>query len=134
MNENTHREEELDELRIDQLETELAALRAMPRAGDVAGAIAEREQELERRRRRQVPELDDRAPCSERVFEQMLDRATWRRLNRDGAYRNAENAEEQKAAEERIEAEELARLEARYRVEPGYLEPGLVDIGGYRVR
>jgi hypothetical protein len=64
----------------------------------------------------------------------MADLAIQRRLYRDRAYMHAENAEEQKAAEERIEAEELARLEARFRVEPGYLEPGLVDIGGYRVR
>jgi hypothetical protein len=56
---------------------------------------------------------------SEAVFERMLDRRVWRRLETDGAYRNAENPSDQKQREDDIEREELAVLEDSYSVREG---------------
>jgi hypothetical protein len=43
-------------------------------------------------------------------YEALIDRRVQARLATDPAYRNAENAEEQKQREEQIEEEELVRL------------------------
>lgn len=58
-----------------------------------------------------------KTPITEAAFERMADRAVWQRLENDPAYRNAENAEQQAEAEERIETEVVAELESRYTVE-----------------
>jgi hypothetical protein len=77
---------------------------------------------------------DERNACSEAVFEKMLDGVVMRRFYQDGSYRNAANAEEQKTAEGADRGRGARPARGPHRIEPGYLEPGLVSIGGYRVR
>jgi len=61
---------------------------------------------------------DERRPVDEATFEAMADRRVQRALAGDPRYRHAENAEEQKQAEETIEREVLAELDRLYRVTP----------------
>lgn len=55
---------------------------------------------------------------TEAQFERMADHMVMRRLSTDTAYLHAENAEAQREAEERIEAEVIAELEFKYDVQP----------------
>ena len=52
----------------------------------------------------------DRPFKDEAAIERVLDKRVQRRLATDGAYRNAENAEEQAEAERRIEREEWEHI------------------------
>jgi hypothetical protein len=50
---------------------------------------------------------------SESEIEKMVDRAVWRRLATDSAYKNAENAEEAQQREDEIAQQEYERLAGR---------------------
>lgn len=54
---------------------------------------------------------------TEAEAERMADAIVMRRTQTDSAYVNAENAEAQKAAEERIEREVWESLEAKYEID-----------------
>lgn len=76
----------------------------------------ERDRIIERIGELEAAGYTGRRPITEAELERIADQMVQRRLGYDRAYRNAETAEEQSRAEERIERDVLTELNARYDV------------------